>query len=63
MILLLFRVGSTRFIHNRAAKVVVFIPEACDTIRECVVAEIGTTADDHARWFTARVRIDYLDAS
>jgi hypothetical protein len=57
------RVGATRFIHHRATEIVIFISEASDPIGERVVAEIGTTVDDHTRWFTTRVRVDYFDAS
>jgi len=56
-------VRATRFVHHRAAEVVVLISEADDAIGKRVVAEVGTTADDHTRWLTARVRVDYFDAS
>jgi hypothetical protein len=47
------RVGATRLVHDRAAKVVVIIFEALATICERIVAELWPTADDHARGFTA----------
>ena len=49
------RVGATRLVHDRAAKVVVIIFEALETIWERIVTELWPTADNHARGLTAGV--------
>ena len=56
-------IRATRFVHHSATKVVVFFSEAFDTIRKCVVTEIGTSADNHTCGLTASVRVDYFDFS
>jgi hypothetical protein len=49
------RVRAARFVDDRAAKLVVFIPEAFETIRERVVAEIRPAADYDTRRLTTGV--------
>jgi hypothetical protein len=49
------RIRATRIIHDRAAKVVMIISEALETIGERIVAELRPAADDHARRLATRV--------
>jgi hypothetical protein len=49
------RVGATRLVHDSAAKVVMFISKAFETIHQRIITELWSTTDNHTRWLTARV--------
>src|SRR5215213_5082746 len=49
------RIGTTRIVYNRAAKVIVITSEVLETIGERIVAELRAAADDYTSRLAAGV--------
>jgi hypothetical protein len=49
------RIRTARLVHYRAAKVVIFISEALEAVRQRIVTKVWSTTDNHTCGFTTRM--------